>query len=101
MMTRPESRRALRRSQTNRGKILMKRFAQYIAVLGSMLAFSSAAFGQTEKQTEAPKPHVSSSALSHDLSGVWMPYSLHMDGIDEKLHPPLTPWGQARFDASA
>ena len=30
-----------------------------------------------------------------------MPYSVHMDGIDEKLRPPLTPWGQARFDASA
>lgn len=30
-----------------------------------------------------------------------MPYSTHMDGIDEKLRPPLTPWGKARFDASA
>ncbi len=30
-----------------------------------------------------------------------MPYSVHMDGIDEKLRPTLTPWGQARFDASA
>ena len=30
-----------------------------------------------------------------------MPYSLHMDWIDEKLRPALTPWGQAKFDASA
>jgi hypothetical protein len=83
-----------------RRKVPTMRFAQYVAVLGAMLAFSSAAFGQTQKQTETPKTSSSSSALSHDLSGVWMPYSLHMDGIDEKLRPPLTPWGQARFDAS-
>lgn len=30
-----------------------------------------------------------------------MPYSIHMDGIDEKTRPPLTPWGQAGFDAAA
>jgi hypothetical protein len=65
-----------------------------------MLAFSPAAFAQSDKESEARKAPVASSGLSHDLSGVWMPYSLHMDGIDEKLRPPLTPWGQARFDAS-
>ena len=95
MMTRYESRRALRPNPINRGKVLMMRFAQYMAAFGCVLVFSSGAFGQSEKQTEAPNAHVSTSALSHDLSGVWMPYSLHMDGIDENLRPPLTPWGQA------
>ena len=45
--------------------------------------------------------------LSHDLSGVWMQYpDKRVDGvpivtgIDESARPPLTPWGQARFDAA-
>ncbi len=45
--------------------------------------------------------------LSHDLSGVWMQYpdkrvdgAPIVTGIDESARPPLTPWGQARFDAA-
>jgi len=37
----------------------------------------------------------------HDLNGVWM---MHPGGITkmvpEDLHPPMTPWAQARFDAT-
>lgn len=73
--------------------------------LGAMLALTPALFSQASnpsatKQAQAASPS-SGQSLSRDLSGVWMPYSVHMDGIDEKARPPLTPWGQARFDASA
>jgi hypothetical protein len=61
------------------------------------------AFAQNNKTPGADKSESAAaaganSALSHDLSGVWMPYSIHMDGIDEKARPPLTPWGQSRFE---
>ncbi len=66
------------------------------------LAFSALAFAQNKNATDSAKPAAESQqAPSHDLSGVWMPYSIHMDGIDEKARPPLTPWGQAKFDAAA
>lgn len=54
-----------------------------------------------------PAPPPPGTPLSHDLSGVWMQYPDErvngvpiVTGIDEKTRPPLTPWGQARFDAS-
>jgi hypothetical protein len=79
--------------------------ARSLFLFGVMLAFTSALFAQTGNPSgPAPAPAAVASAAavpSHDLSGVWMPYSIHMDGIDEKLRPPLTSWGQARFDASA
>jgi len=52
----------------------------------------------------APPP---GTPLSHDLNGVWMQYPDErvngvqiVTGIDGKTRPPLTPWGQARFDAA-
>jgi hypothetical protein len=80
------------------------RLARPLILFGLMLAFTSALFAQTGNpsgMTQLPATSALGQPLSHDLSGVWMPYSIHMDGIDEKLRPPLTPWGQARFDASA
>jgi hypothetical protein len=72
---------------------------------------SSIAFAQTAQQSWAAEPPdappAASPALSHDLSGVWMQYprdnvrgALGMDAANEKFRPPLTPWGQARFDAA-
>jgi hypothetical protein len=57
---------------------------------------------------QAPEAAATPTApLSHDLSGVWMQYpDKRVDGvpivtgIDESARPPLTPWGQARFDAA-
>ncbi len=74
--------------------------------LGAMLALTVPAHSQIRNPSAAVQTPAESAApapgrLSHDLSGVWMPYSTHMDGIDEKARPPLTPWGQARFDAAA
>jgi hypothetical protein len=82
-----------------------------LAVLGILMAIpcalksqSSKTAGETKAQngsTEAQAP------LSHDLSGVWMQYPdgpvpgvPGMNAIDERFRPPLTPWGQAQFDAS-
>src|SRR6266700_1552987 len=90
-----------------RGKGPAVRFACSLAILRAMLAFSPLAMAQTEKQTESAMAPVASSALSHDLSGVWMQYPdgpvsgvPGMNAIDERLRPPFTPWGKARFDAA-
>jgi hypothetical protein len=72
-----------------------------IAVLVTGLALSPSMFAQTSKQSGSAKPSTATPARSHDLSGVWMQYPGGMDAaIDQKLRPPLTPWGQARFDAT-
>jgi len=62
------------------------------------------------KDTPANPPSATPSAapaLSHDLSGVWMQFPdkkvngvAIIGGIDEASRPPLTPWGQAKFDAT-
>jgi hypothetical protein len=90
-----------------RRKLLSMPFAGSVAVLGAMLAFSPAATAQTDQQIETPKTPIVSSALSHDLSGVWMQYPdgpapgvPGMNAIDQRFRPPFTPWGQARFDAA-
>jgi hypothetical protein len=90
-----------------RRKLLTMHFVGSVVVLGAMLAFSSAAFAQTNKEMETPKAPVAPSALSHDLSGVWMQYPdgpapgvPGMNAIDERFRPPFTSWGQARFDAA-
>jgi hypothetical protein len=79
--------------------------AKSLVLFGALVAFAFASFAQASKPSGTAQVTANSSAisapLSHDLSGVWMPYSIRMDGIDEKLRPPLTPWGQARFDAAA
>jgi hypothetical protein len=74
-------------------------------LLGLMAAFALPAMAQSVKAS-GPTPQQAAGTspaqgLSHDLSGVWMPYSIRMEGIDEKARPPLTPWGQAKFDAAA
>ena len=69
-------------------------------LLISLLCFSPSLHSQATPTTAA-------SALSHDLGGVWMPFPDKREngepvisGIEEKTRPPLTPWGQARFDAA-
>lgn len=71
-----------------------------------MLAFAPAMPAQTSEPpriTGAP----AAQALSRDLSGVWMQFPdkkvdgvAIIGGIDEQSRPPLTPWGQAKFDAT-
>jgi len=69
-------------------------------LLVSLLYFSPNLHSQTA-------PAVAVSRASHDLGGVWMPFPDKREngepvisGIEEKTRPPLTPWGQARFDAA-
>src|ERR1700732_1764721 len=88
----------------SRRRIIRARASRLFGVFGAMAPFAFTSFAQGSHssgtaQLPAADP-ASVPALSHDLSGIWMPYSVHMDGIDEKLRPPSTPWGQARFDAS-
>ncbi len=98
------------------------RFAIAIAVMIAVCGVPLAGFGQTstqapakqtqtgrvsaEKKTMPGKPPAAGH-LSHDLSGVWMQYDdgtapgfSRMNGVDDRTRPPLTPWGQERFDAA-
>jgi hypothetical protein len=83
---------------------MLRRFAGSIA---AVLAFSPMMLAQTGKPSEAEKNQAVPLALSHDLSGVWMQYPSGagpgfpgMNAVDEKMRPPLTAWGQAKFDAA-
>jgi hypothetical protein len=78
-------------------------------LLELFLAISSITFAQTAQQSGVAKPAdappAASPAFSHDLSGIWMQYprdnvrgALGMDAVNERFRPPLTSWGQARFD---
>jgi hypothetical protein len=78
-----------------------------ICSIAAVLAFSPIILAQTGKLSEAEKNQASTPALSHDLSGVWMQYPSGagpgipgMNAVDEKTRPPLTAWGQAKFDAA-
>jgi hypothetical protein len=70
----------------------------------AMLCFPSAGGARQEgaalKKSTAPDNAKPTVVDPHDLNGVWM---MHPGGIEkmvpESLHPPMTPWAQARFDA--
>jgi hypothetical protein len=74
------------------------RFALKMVALAATLSFAPVLFAQTAP----PDP-----ALSHDLSGVWMQYPdgdvpgvPGMNAVSNRTRPPLTPWGQAKFNAA-
>jgi len=62
----------------HRRKFLVLRLAGLLSFLGAALVVSPIAFAQTETEPEKPsetaKTQGAASALSHDLSGVWMQY---------------------------
>src|SRR3984893_14585851 len=87
------------------------RFARSLVVVIAALCFSSSALAQnslTSGTSKMPAGTSSTTASStHDLSGVWMQYAdgtepgfARMNGVDDRVRPPLTPWGQAKFDAA-
>src|SRR6201998_3212759 len=89
----------------------MSRGAGSIVALATLLVLPPLAFAQSTQQsgtTKSPDPTPDAAApLSDDLSGVWMQYPEGvvkgvpgMNAIDESLRPPLTPWGQAKYDAA-
>ena len=87
---------------------MLHRLKGSITVLVALLFLSPILFAQTDEQLKTGKAQAAAPALLHDLSGVWMQYprdnvpgALGMDAVNEKFRPPLTPWGQARFDAAS
>ena len=75
-----------------------------IGVIAGILSFAPILSAQTSGTPQGP---AATAALSHDLSGVWMQYrdgdvpgTPGMNGVNERFRPPLTPWGQAAFDAA-
>src|SRR5262245_14198035 len=73
-----------------------------IASLTIVIAFASIAVAQSNpgnaQGTAAAPP-----AVRHDIDGVW---AAGIGGaprdplVDPRLRPPMTPWGQAKFDAA-
>ena len=96
--------------------VLLVRLAGSLAALTALLAIAPKTCAQANKPSDVKKasvepsagPNTAGTALSHDLSGVWMQYPEGnvpglpgMNAVDVKHRPPLTPWGQARFDAAS
>ena len=72
-------------------------FVGSVVVLSTLLILSSAS-AQTTRQSETDSHAKPQPFDPHDLSGVWLlrtPYA----GISNQA-PPLTAWGQAKFDAN-
>src|ERR1700733_6673169 len=93
----------------SRRRILIVRIAYFLGGMGWALSLVLApvCIAQSGKSSDAAKMQYASGSLSHDLSGVWMPYpesdvppSTGKNAIDQASRPPLTPWGQARLEAS-
>jgi hypothetical protein len=70
-----------------------------LSILIAALGFSPALCAQSSAPSDSPKDSTAATSRSHDLSGMWMEYP-GSGAIDEKARPPLTPWGQARFDTT-
>jgi hypothetical protein len=80
-----------------------------LALVAAVLALtlSPVAIAQANASAEAGKTQSAVGPLSHDLSGVWMQYPdgdvpgvPGMNAVSNRTRPPLTPWGQAKFDAA-
>ena len=95
----------------SRRKILVSWLAGALVALAAGFSGVSTLSAQTAKTTGTglsqgtnPPP---TPALSHDLTGVWMQYPdgdvpgvPGMNAVSNKTRPPLTPWGQEKFDAA-
>jgi hypothetical protein len=78
-----------------------------LTILGMVLTLAPAALAQSGNPSDVSKSQNFSAPLSHDLSGVWMPYpdtdvppGTGKYAIDPSARPALTPWGQEKFNAS-
>jgi hypothetical protein len=93
--------------------VVMSPAAKVLAARGVLVLVGLAAAVTLTVHAAADKPSRDGAAkatpagASHDLSGIWMQYpdgSVEgvpgMNAVDAKVRPPLTPWGQARFDAA-
>jgi hypothetical protein len=74
-----------------------------IPALVTAMCFCAALAGQNHPQTAAQPTaaKAQSSAADHDISGVWNAMRGNYDVASfSKSNPPMTPWGQAQFDAA-
>jgi hypothetical protein len=100
-----KSRSAVNRTrQRNPSKALL---APFFALLGAAFGLAPPVSAQAGKTMEPAKTENTAAPLSHDLSGVWMQYPdgdvpgvPGMNAVSNRTRPPLTPWGQAKFDAA-
>src|ERR1700722_3111967 len=90
---------------------MLHRLGVPLGVPAAALGFPSICFAQTSQPSDRTKAPAADSSttkhLSHDLSGVWMQYEdgtapgfVRMNAVDDRTRPPLTPWGQEKFDAA-
>jgi len=90
---------------------MLHRMSGPFLLLAAAMICSPALSAQTSQNANTKKSPAANSAtvgpLSHDLSGVWMQYDdgtapgfARMNGVDDRARPPLTPWGQEKFDAA-
>lgn len=89
------------------GRVPKARSLFAAALAAAVIACVPGALAQTGNPVEPAKAQDSAGHLSHDLSGVWMPYpdtnvppGTGKNAIDQSKRPPLTTWGQARLDAT-
>ena len=83
------------------------RFKSAMLAAAAALVFSCGSLAQTDQKPKATSPHSSLTFDPHDISGVWDHKPAVFSGIqgyrgaraDDPL-PPLTAWGQAKFDAA-
>jgi len=91
-----------------RRKTLGMQLAGLLATIIALLTLAPILSAQAGKPSGTAQAATSAApALSHDLSGVWMQYPdgdvpgvPGMNAVSNKTRPPLTPWGQAKFDAA-
>ena len=85
---------------------MKERFLGVIVAVLAATAWCPAARAQASGSApgQAGNAKPAAAAFSpRDLDGIWMPLSGPAGGapiVDPNNHPPFTPWGQARFDAS-
>ena len=90
---------------------MQHRVTSSLGVLVATLILLSNVLAQKGSRSRTTRPPAAAPAaatpLSHDLSGIWMQYAdgtepgfARMNGVDDRVRPSLTSWGQAKFDAA-
>jgi hypothetical protein len=82
---------------------MQNRLAVVISALVAALTFSAAFLGQSNGQppTQSAAAKAQTSAANTDISGLWNAMRGNYDTASfSKGDPPMTPWGQAQFDAA-
>jgi hypothetical protein len=82
---------------------MRNRLAVVTLSFGVALTFPAAALAQSNAQLPATPPaaKAESASANHDISGVWDALRNNYDFASfSKGDPPMTPWGQAQFNAA-